>query len=127
MSHPRPTNLRVGLPPQPVEQHADTRGDLGERSYGNRGESQSNVDPRPKLEKSAFSKSCAQLSGATQHESAVARYRGADELRALLGHDEALGGRPMRLLSARWLLEHFQAAAHAADEDDKFGACCALM
>ena len=34
------------------------------------------------------------------------------ELRKLLTHDADRGGVPVRLLSARWLLEFFQAEGH---------------
>ena len=37
------------------------------------------------------------------------RYTQPDALSALLFHDPALGGRPIRLLRARWLLEYFDA------------------
>ena len=46
---------------------------------------------------------------------AAARYKGTSTLRALLSHDAGLGGVPIRLVSARWLLEHFQAEAHAGE------------
>ena len=46
---------------------------------------------------------------------AEARYKGTSTLRALLSHDAELGGVPIRLVSARWLLEHFQAEAHAGE------------
>ena len=44
---------------------------------------------------------------------ATARYSTPAELRALLTHDAALGGVAVRLLSARWVLEYFQANADA--------------
>ena len=46
---------------------------------------------------------------------AEARYKSTATLRALLSHDAELGGVPIRLVSARWLLEHFQAEAHAGE------------
>ena len=44
---------------------------------------------------------------------ATARYSTPQALRALLTHDAALGGVAVRLLSARWVLEYFQAHADA--------------
>jgi len=41
------------------------------------------------------------------------RYEAATVLRALLTHDEARGGVPIRLLRARWLLEFFQSPDNA--------------
>ena len=43
---------------------------------------------------------------------AIARYSTTTDLRKLLTHDAALGGIPIRMLSARWMLEHFLAAGH---------------
>ena len=40
---------------------------------------------------------------------ATARYSTTADLRKLLTYDEERGGTPIRLLSARWLLTHFQA------------------
>ena len=40
---------------------------------------------------------------------ATARYTTATALCALLTHDAALGGVPVRLMSARWMLTHYQA------------------
>lgn len=39
----------------------------------------------------------------------------SSSLRALLTHDRARGGVPIKLLSARWLLEYFQAEDHAGE------------
>ena len=47
-------------------------------------------------------------------EEATARYTGVGALRGLLTHDAALGGVPIKLLSARWVLDFFQAAANAS-------------
>ena len=38
------------------------------------------------------------------------------EVRTLLTHDPKLGGTPIRMLSARWLLEYFQAAGNEAKQ-----------
>ena len=46
---------------------------------------------------------------------AEARYKSTATLSALLSHDAELGGVPIRLVSARWLLEHFQAEKHAGE------------
>ena len=54
-----------------------------------------------------------QLSAAALEE-ATARYTGVGALRGLLTHDAALGGVPIKLLSARWVLDFFQAAANAS-------------
>ena len=47
-------------------------------------------------------------------EEATARYTGVGALRGLLTHDAALGGVPIKLLSARWVLDFFTAAANAS-------------
>ena len=46
---------------------------------------------------------------------AGARYKSTSTLRTLLSHDAERGGVPIRLVRARWLLEHFQAEAHAGE------------
>ena len=46
--------------------------------------------------------------------SADERYSKTTVLRSLLVHDADLGGVPIRLLSARWILEHFQAPGNEA-------------
>ena len=45
---------------------------------------------------------------------ATARYSTTETLRKLLTHDEGRGGIPIKLLSARWLLTHFQKEGNEA-------------
>ena len=52
---------------------------------------------------------------AVKKEHAVARYSTAAHLRKLLMHDPELGGTPIRMVRARWLLEHFQAVGNEAE------------
>ena len=51
---------------------------------------------------------------AASFDAAYARYSTPTVLRTLLTHDEARGGVAIRLVRARWLLEHFQADDAAA-------------
>lgn len=59
--------------------------------------------------------SAAALARAEERYSARAEERYSSSLRALLTHDRARGGVPIKLLSARWLLEYFQAEDHAGE------------
>ena len=79
------------------------------------------VKPVPALGLPAAAKAqiqMTQMSGpqplsAKELEKAAERYSTTSVLRALLSHDAALGGVPIKLLSARWLLTYFQANAEA--------------
>ncbi len=70
-----------------------------------------NVAPRAEL---APPGGAARRLSAASLEEATARYTGVGALRGLLTHDAALGGVPIKLLSARWVLDFFQAAANAS-------------
>ena len=79
------------------------------------------VKPVPALGLPAAAKAqtqMTQMSGpqpltAKDLEEAAERYSTTSVLHALLSHDAALGGVPIKLLSARWLLTYFQANAEA--------------
>ena len=70
-----------------------------------------NVAPRAEL---APPGGAARRLSAASLEEATARYTGIGALRGLLTHDAALGGVPIKLLSAHWVLDFFQAAANAS-------------
>ena len=82
----------AGQPPSPAQ--ADTPDDSVPASRITWAQ-----EPQPKLSAEALTR-------------ADARYATPAALRALLTHDDALGGVPVRLLSARWLLEFFKAEGH---------------
>ena len=52
---------------------------------------------------------------AEKKEHTITRYSTTAHLRKLLTHDPALGGTPIRMVRARWLLEHFQAVGNEAE------------